>query len=751
MEHAALSLCDRILRAEAPVVIIRGPAGTGKSQLLRQIAARLARPVLRELPEGPLAETCLCDLPPSQHGRLPMLGPAARLIVACRGGVRLTGLARARAHGKVLDIGPDELLAEAGGWPVAGRADAEYLREELLSPLPTQRLLALFLARRSGIDTGPPARTDIPLLQQLESGLLAVIPAAQEAALDRAFAEEIAARAEVSPTLAALAVLPQAAGHAAQLLLDRGRHDAALEVYRSGQGWYQVYQMGPRAYADLLDSFPEPMRREEPLLVMSQAIRALKSGQTQWARRQVAERFGAEALDIAKVLRRDVDLGQDFRTFRIVMLIYEDLAIGDALIDLLHSHLDDMPLSDDLHRGTFYNAMSEFYMRLRRLDEAEEAMRLALSHYRAADMTMLAFYVELHRAVLRLLRGDVAGSERMLEAAAADLKALPFEAPGDARLVRLIRACIAFDKGQAAALVDFFETEFEAFASGETWPTLLELSLIYGAQAIAGQYSVRAAVGFLERWGLTETRNRQYHGMMETLKARTLQSGGRWTEAARVAAAVRSRVSRVWVEAAGEDLTRLTGRDERALALIWLRQIVEERPDLPLLGARLAQMSANPGLTSRQRMGLRLLQAEVARRTGDLSLARQFAREVFAEAAQTQTLSPLAADLALVERLMGDRRVADYVTASTPASAILRRLRDTRTGRVSAAAREILTARELRILSLLVEGASNKLVARNLDISEATVKFHLTNLFRKLGCANRREAVANAEALGWFD
>ncbi len=48
-----------------------------------------------------------------------------------------------------------------------------------------------------------------------------------------------------------------------------------------------------------------------------------------------------------------------------------------------------------------------------------------------------------------------------------------------------------------------------------------------------------------------------------------------------------------------------------------------------------------------------------------------------------------------------------------------------------------LTPREREIVRLIVEGASNKEVASSLNISERTVKGHLSNVFQKLGVADR--------------
>jgi len=59
-----------------------------------------------------------------------------------------------------------------------------------------------------------------------------------------------------------------------------------------------------------------------------------------------------------------------------------------------------------------------------------------------------------------------------------------------------------------------------------------------------------------------------------------------------------------------------------------------------------------------------------------------------------------------------------------------------------------LTERELAILQSLVRGQSNKQISADLFVAEQTVKFHLTNVYRKLGVANRTGAVAYAAEHG---
>lgn len=61
---------------------------------------------------------------------------------------------------------------------------------------------------------------------------------------------------------------------------------------------------------------------------------------------------------------------------------------------------------------------------------------------------------------------------------------------------------------------------------------------------------------------------------------------------------------------------------------------------------------------------------------------------------------------------------------------------------------EPLTPRESEVLELLGHGLSNRLIARELHISEHTVKFHISSLYAKLGVGSRAEAVSQGARRG---
>lgn len=75
--------------------------------------------------------------------------------------------------------------------------------------------------------------------------------------------------------------------------------------------------------------------------------------------------------------------------------------------------------------------------------------------------------------------------------------------------------------------------------------------------------------------------------------------------------------------------------------------------------------------------------------------------------------------------------------------------REVRAGEEAARLEEVLTQREKEVLHLLAEGVSNREISQRLYIAEKTVKNHTNSIFRKMGVADRTQAVVQAIRRGW--
>lgn len=69
----------------------------------------------------------------------------------------------------------------------------------------------------------------------------------------------------------------------------------------------------------------------------------------------------------------------------------------------------------------------------------------------------------------------------------------------------------------------------------------------------------------------------------------------------------------------------------------------------------------------------------------------------------------------------------------------------------NSASRGLLSDRELEVLKILAQGKSNKEIARDLELTENTVKFHLKQIFSKLEVGKRTQAIIEARKLGLLD
>jgi len=128
---------------------------------------------------------------------------------------------------------------------------------------------------------------------------------------------------------------------------------------------------------------------------------------------------------------------------------------------------------------------------------------------------------------------------------------------------------------------------------------------------------------------------------------------------------------------------------------------------------------------------------------GEADAARQILSETYAacrssgDIVHVMTLGPT-----MLRRLI--EVAGDDVTLADGLRAMLRRLAEIAADAVAQepGARIELSPREIEVLSRLARGDSNKLIAREFDLSPYTVKRHVANILEKLGLASRGQAAA---------
>lgn len=105
----------------------------------------------------------------------------------------------------------------------------------------------------------------------------------------------------------------------------------------------------------------------------------------------------------------------------------------------------------------------------------------------------------------------------------------------------------------------------------------------------------------------------------------------------------------------------------------------------------------------------------------------------------TTAIRRAAQGIPVIAEPMTSKLVAQFRATSEPAP------------HSESASRVHLTAREMDIVQCLVRGESNKVIARNLDVAESTVKIHVQNILKKLNLSSRVQIAVYAVEQGLFN
>lgn len=188
-----------------------------------------------------------------------------------------------------------------------------------------------------------------------------------------------------------------------------------------------------------------------------------------------------------------------------------------------------------------------------------------------------------------------------------------------------------------------------------------------------------------------------------------------------------------------------------------LRCMARQAPDLVLLDNHLPGVRGIDGIASLKEAapGCRILMLTVSENENDLAAALQAGADGYllktVESDQLcdaivkvlegeSVVSPdMMTKLLRVFRSQGTATVTPPSTPATPARGAVKPDEPRADGGMAS-----LSAREREILALIARGDSNKLIARELDIAETTVKIHVQHILRKLNCTSRVQAAVHA-------
>lgn len=528
---------------------------------------------------------------------------------------------------------------------------------------------------------------------------------------------------------------------------------AAGAIARAG-GVNIFLRWGYTFLSRLLAELPPGIVDRSPALRLCHAVALGKQGQIQ-AAREVVDEIKREAADGATAREGIVQI--DIEHIDALTHVYEDLQLDDAKIATLERTAADHASYDRWERGWMYNVLCIAYQRDGNLLLARRTGLRALACYREQKSPYAQVFMLAHLGVILTFSGRLAAALDVLRGASQLTQETQWTDENLAALVHIPLGLALYHQGAVAdaeallavampvvsrgeGWVDFFVHGFGALARArfqlyglESGLAVLDQAEELGVERILPRLLTAIALARIEllaRGGLLESAADQ----MQRLPPIAVEGH----EFALNKAGWPTLRERHDALIGAARLLILRGRPEAAVAPLE-RLIADAREREGALDVLIGEIHLTQALWALQRFeeALASLQRSIAlARPQDFVQPFIDAGEGYAKAIRAITrrfgLSTFSADMAaFIVRVNGLGRKR---RAATPASA----------------AGSILSAREIEVLCQIDKGLSNKEIARDLGLSEVTVKFHLKNLFNKLGVSRRSLATSVARAAGFL-
>jgi LuxR family maltose regulon positive regulatory protein len=435
--------------------------------------------------------------------------------------------------------------------------------------------------------------------------------------------------------------------------------------------------------------------------------------------------------------------GRDLLIVTQLLQRYQDRPIAPDGLTELYSLIEMVPAQDAMATAVLLNIACLVGLGLGNMRAAHDACVRAVRAVRALDSLLGLNYCTLHLGLVSLHLGHRREAEAMLREA-AELADENFGQDSGLRALADVHLAVAIttrgDHLEAAALLERSLPQVEAHDGwfdvyAEAYGATIAIAFAAGNIERAEE-CVRRGTATAERRGL-----RRLERLMRAYRVRVLVQLRQY-ESARAECRWRRGEWQGspyhWREIHQEGIGAVecelaTGHAGAAL------RILED------LGA-----AAREGSRVRDARTVKLLEAAARYAIGERDKAAEMVVEILEPALLEDDAGVLLESGRLIAPLLQHAKIW---TRERAGSSLVRQalnqalLRITPTD-ASGSLVSVLSGREIEVLTELAQGSSNKLIARALQMTENTVKFHLKNVFHKLGVKHRAQAIRVAQDQG---
>lgn len=516
---------------------------------------------------------------------------------------------------------------------------------------------------------------------------------------------------------------------------------AAAMIERRGV-WEMAQFEGISLLQRLLAPIPAERARKYPRLQLGRAYLLAKSSKTLEALQlfrateEATAGFSRVSSDKIAATRRDASIVSH------VVAGFCDLPLTPAALESVRRSLEELPASDGVARAVLLNVAAFYAHSLGRIDTA-----LDLSGQAVRAMRHVGSVVGLNHCSLQLGMAHLSlGQRREAEAVFREASALAeenFGADSGLRACADVLLSVAlYARGDVAGARERLDPALRQAETGDGWIGVYFEGYETAAAMALMDGDSRALDDVLSRMERTASERglRRLAALRATLLARIAILRGDFpvAEAALAGVSPPYRLG-VW----RDDPYWWRVHDEAALAAAMLALARENLADAELILNDLA----NAATAGRREIPLSLAQtlhAVVRLRRGDAADASRMLLGVIERHMAEDDLQCLARLGAVIAPLLRTTLArasesAASVRVRNALAAVASAVDQFRVGKRGTPLP--LSLRESEVLAALARGASNKAIARALQMTENTVKFHLKNVFQKLGVSSRAAAI----------
>ena len=500
-------------------------------------------------------------------------------------------------------------------------------------------------------------------------------------------------------------------------IIDRlaaGDIGTAMRRFETAGGDLFAFIHGYAPLARIVDAAPDGLWRDNEAFLGALCLHLCKQGRAGRARACLDD----PALDFAPTIGIECS--------RLLVSIHLGDPIAEESIARWKQLERRLPLGSPLREGLYHNAMLATLVRLNRLNEAQTSGRRALESYRAAGHTYLEHFIHLHLADLSIIEGHLRMARRQVDAGERLLGHAGTPYRNEYDLIETLRLTIAYEIGAIEAVPSRAQSLRRSLVTGDSWAEIFIQLCRIGTMATFFQSGRDKALHYLEACQVDFSRRHGWHApALDLVHAEIERLDGR-EDACRqaVSAACQTPV-------------------QSALGQVLLRN---------LRGAHAGDdIVAAPGPRAAIIDALQAAMGAFDER--DSTAQRRHVERALRLAVDEGHIAPFLEHRDAVVKVAGRFATGRFARGHTQLARMTRRtLEKVRKSYVvprPMRARGI-GHRRFRVVTALRSGATNKQIARNLGISEAAVKYHVSGLLREFEVRKRGELIEKIQEISDF-